>query len=331
MKDFTSIISILNLREKNFFYSLVVLTFFSGLLETIGIGLIFPLIKILIDGPSVLLNLNFLSLFHDFIKSSEKETLFLICFSFLLLIIIIKNIFFVFLYWLYFKFSTSVSVRLASDVINSIINKKYIHFFSQKSSEDANALITEINLCIKGCLEPLCSFLTELIILLSILCFLFYIHPDGTFIIFFITVSSTFLFYLIIKKKINLWSSIRIGADEKIFKNIYEIFLGIKEIKIFEAERYVVKNFIKNFTDSSFVRRKIEVLHQLPKLWIETSAVFAFLIYFIYYLHFKNNFSDIVPLLAVFVATGFRVSTSLNRLLFNFNSLKYSQSEGNPK
>ena len=324
MKDLKLIISILNTHEKKIFYLLVFLTFFSGLLETVGIGLIFPLIKILIDGPIILLNLKFLDSFHDFIKSFSKEALFMICFCLLLIIIIVKNLFFVFLYWLYFKFSTSVSIRLADDVIQNILSKQYIEFFSEKSSEHANALITEINLVIKGCLEPLCSMLTELIILLSIVSFLFYIHPDGTTIIFFITVLSTVVFYLVIRKKINLWSSIRIKSDEKIFKNIYEIFLGIKEIKIFEAERYVIKNFLKNFVDSSFVRRKIEVLHQLPKLWIETAAVFAFLIYFFYYLKFKNNFNDIIPLLAVFVATGFRVATSLNRVLFSYNSIKFN-------
>lgn len=324
MKDLALIISILNTREKKIFYLLVFLTFFSGLLETVGIGLIFPLIKILIDGPIILLNLKFLDSFHDFIKSFNKEALFMICFCLLLIIIIVKNLFFVFLYWLYFKFSTSVSIRLADNVIKNILSKQYIEFFSEKSSEHANALITEINLVIKGCLEPFCSMLTELIILLSIVSFLFYIHPDGTAIIFFITVLSTVAFYLIIRKKINLWSSIRITSDEKIFKNIYEIFLGIKEIKIFEAERYVIKNFLKNFIDSSIVRRKIEVLRQLPKLWIETAAVFAFLIYFFYYLNFKNNFNDIIPLLAVFVATGFRVATSLNRVLFSYNSIKFN-------
>ena len=167
-------------------------------------------------------------------------------FFFLLIIIIVKNIFFAFLYWLYFKFSTSVSVRLADNVIKNILSKQYIEFFSEQSSENANTLITEVNIAIKGCLEPMCSMLTELIILLSVLIFLFYIHPDGTAIIFFITVSLTIAFYLIIKKKINLWSLIRIKSDEKIFKNIYEIFLGIKEIKIFEAEKYVIKNFSKN-------------------------------------------------------------------------------------
>ena len=324
MKDLKLIISILNLREKKIFYLLVFLTFFSGLLETIGIGLIFPLIKVLIDGPIVLLNLNFLEPFHDFIKSFNKEDLFMICFFFLLIIIIVKNIFFAFLYWLYFKFSTSVSVRLADNVIKNILSKQYIEFFSEQSSENANTLITEVNIAIKGCLEPMCSMLTELIILLSVLIFLFYIHPDGTAIIFFITVSLTIAFYLIIKKKINLWSLIRIKSDEKIFKNIYEIFLGIKEIKIFEAEKYVIKNFSKNFKDSSFVRRKIDVLHQLPKLWIETAAVFAFFIYFFYYLNFKNNFNDVIPLLAVFVATGFRVATSLNRTLFSYSSVKFN-------
>jgi ABC-type multidrug transport system fused ATPase/permease subunit len=324
MKDLKLIISILNLREKKIFYLLVFLTFFSGLLETVGIGLIFPLIKVLIDGPIVLLNLKFLDPFHDFIKSFNKEALFMICFFFLLIIIILKNIFFAFLYWLYFKFSTSVSVRLADNVIKNILSKQYIEFFSEQSSEHANTLITEVNIAIKGCLEPMCSMLTELIILLSVLTFLFYIHPDGTAIIFFITVNLTIAFYLIIKKKINLWSLIRIKSDEKIFKNIYEIFLGIKEIKIFEAERYVIKNFSKNFKDSSFVRRKIDVLHQLPKLWIETAAVFAFFIYFFYYLNFKNNFNDVIPLLAVFVATGFRVATSLNRTLFSYSSIKFN-------
>lgn len=126
----------------------------------------------------------------------------MICFFFLLIIIILKNIFFAFLYWLYFKFSTSVSIRLADNVIKNILSKQYIEFFSEQSSEHANTLITEVNIAIKGCLEPMCSMLTELIILLSVLTFLFYIHPDGTAIIFFITVSLTIAFYLIIKKKL---------------------------------------------------------------------------------------------------------------------------------
>ena len=91
MKDLALIISILNTREKKIFYLLVFLTFFSGLLETVGIGLIFPLIKILIDGPIILLNLKFLDSFHDFIKSFNKEALFMICFCLLLIIIIVKN------------------------------------------------------------------------------------------------------------------------------------------------------------------------------------------------------------------------------------------------
>lgn len=324
MKDLFTVISILQTKEKKFFTFLIFLTIFSGLLETISIGLIFPLIKILVDGPEVLLNLKFLMPFNTLILSFSKEFLFIICFIILLLIIFIKNTFLVYLYYLYFKFSASVSIRLANDLITNIINKDYIFFLSEKSSENANALINEINLYVKSCLETLCVMLTELIILFSILSFLFFLQPDGTLIIFIITVISTLIFYLIVRKKINNWSLVRINSDEKIFKNIYEIFQGIKEIKIFEAEKYVIDIFLKNYSSSSYVRRKIEVVHQLPRLWLETTAIFAFLVYFLYYLYFKDNFSNIIPLLAVFVATGFRVVTSLNRFLFNFNSIKFN-------
>ena len=91
MKSFFSFINLMDNQLKKGFYLLIIVLIFSSVLETLGIALIFPILKFLID-PQYLRNL--VEIYLPFIDFKNVSNSFLITISILIVIFVyvLKNL-----------------------------------------------------------------------------------------------------------------------------------------------------------------------------------------------------------------------------------------------
>ena len=316
MTKFRKIISLLNKKERSKLLVLVILMIIGALLETIGIGLVVPAISILIEGSAGILDYDILSSHKGFISSVTDAELTILIFLSLFFVFFLKTIFLILLYNLQYNFSSKVLERISKDFFTKIVNQPYSVFFKKNTSKYLNTLSNESRVFIDQCLEPLISVSTEIIIFIFIISFLIFIEPTGSLLIIGVLSIAILLFYFFSKGKTRFWGIQRQKHEEMLVK-------GIKEIKIFNIKNYIFKLFDKNLKESVIARKKINVLVQLPRVWLEIVAIFTLTLLIILSILFNKEIQTIFPIIALYAAAAFRIIPSANRMLIASQNLRY--------
>ena len=177
-----------NYEKKNFLLLLVV--FFSMLIEVLGIALIIPLLNIILnkDLVTIWLDENLPFAVQNF--SYEQ-----ILYSIIILIFFVylfKNILSIYFIWIQNKFTNNVQVRLANTLL-----KKYLYLPYENYLDKNNSIllrnIEEVR-TFQGVLLRLTLAISEIIIFLGIITLLFiYNFKISIFIFFFFLISSSII------------------------------------------------------------------------------------------------------------------------------------------
>ena len=135
-KDLDLILKNLEGLNKKLFF-LFILTIFGTILETLSVGLIFPLFKIILEGSDVLkLSGNSFQIIED-IKLSllalSYDKLILLFLLLILTVFFFKTIFFIYLVWIQNKFAYEVESLVGKKLLKYYFNQNY-NFHLNKNS-----------------------------------------------------------------------------------------------------------------------------------------------------------------------------------------------------
>jgi len=322
-KIIRKILKILDSEKKKEFKMLVILMFFSMLLETIGISVLIPLINFFTD-EGILLPYN-VNLNQIILKLGIPENNIL---SFILIIIIIifliKNIYLGFYSWLESRFAYKMQFDLGVRLFNKYLYNSYAFHLANNSSN----LISKINqetAIYGGALIHLSTLITEVFIIFGLTAFLLIIKPQETLIIILISFASSSIFYFGLKKLISLWGKKRESSERAKMKSLKQGLGAIKDIIFYKAQRYFINIFHSDSNDMSEVSSKMHFTGKLSKIWFEMIAIII-MTFVIFFLSSKQaDTSTIMATIGIFLITSARVIPSINRILTALQKIKYSE------
>jgi ABC-type multidrug transport system fused ATPase/permease subunit len=302
---------VLTLKDKINFFLIIIFNFFTACLETLGIGLIFPLLtRLLNDNKTHFNNEKLNYIFEFFYKFNFLESI-----LFILLIFYLKNFFLFFFNLFTISFIEKINLRLSNILFSTYLKNDYIFHLNNNSSKLLYNSTERINIFTESLIN-LSNLISE-IILISMLSFLlFFTVETKTLLIFmfFLGLFSYFIYFL--GNKI-----IKALADKYFdFENlrtttVLQAISLIKEIKVFNQINY----FFDRFNKSNQQRRKIRTTQRsiniLPRILIE--VFFITLIFLFIYLSVAKSFSsnEAVATLGVISLIVLRLVPSLSRVL----------------
>ena len=178
LKNIKKIFAILEKDKKNQFKVLVILMFFSMILETIGISSMIPLINYF-TGESILLpyNIDLNSILGN-LGVSEKNILNFIL-IFIITIFLIKNIYLGIYSWLESKFAYKVRFDLGIRLFKNYLYSSYL-FHLKNNSSNLIAKILQESAVYGAALINLSTLITEVLIVIGLVTFLLIIKPVET-------------------------------------------------------------------------------------------------------------------------------------------------------
>ena len=235
MNIFKKILATLNKNQKNKAIVLLILIFFSTILEILSIGIILPILHLLSKGKSYLIELaqNKGNLFLGFLEplaSIEYITLTIYIVLFLIGLFLFKFLFVLFTIWMNASFIAQIQNSLSKKMFNLYIKQKYSFHMDNRSSKLLNNIISQIPAFSSHAILSTITVITEGLIFSSIFLMLFITEPLGTTIIFFTLGIICLIYFSIVKKPIRRWGKDRIKFQDIRVKQIQESLQGIREI-----------------------------------------------------------------------------------------------------
>ena len=319
---FIKIYKILNFREKLFFFYILVLMIIGMILEMVGLGLIVPLVMLLLKGKNFLLENNSLGFFSELISRLDNIKIIEYGIFVILFVYLLKYFFLLFSYVCQYNFSEKVLKRVSSKIYYDYLKRPYSLILKSDSSKQINSLVNSANNFIDQGLEASMIIFSEFFIFFGIILILLYFNFTVTILMFLLLIFPTLIFYYFLKKKTKKWSSIRQVSEIKNIQNLQQSFSAIKEIKIFNKDNFFLNKYLKDANNVWNLRKKMLILNQIPRIWLESLTVLSFAI-LIYFLSKSLESEKIISMIALYLAATFRTLPSINRLIIATQSLRF--------
>ncbi len=307
-------------RKKAFI--LIFLLIFGIIIEMISVTIMIPLFSILNDIGFVKKS-SIINFFYTYIASSSYQQLILFSLVLIILIYLLKTIFLLYSSFYQVKFSTNFSSFLTQKLFSKYLKKEYDFHLSNNSSRLIRNVTVETNL-FAIIMQNILILLTEFSVGFGLLLLLFIFSPLNSLLIILLFSSFAFIFHFFTKMKILEWGKKRQELDGIINKHIHQGLGGIKEVKIMSKESFFIKHYVEIVENRAKYLQKNTLLQSTPRLFLEFITILGLtVLILIQLLIYKKN--DMLPVLALFGASAFRLIPSINRIMGSLQMIKFNQ------
>jgi ABC-type multidrug transport system fused ATPase/permease subunit len=218
-----------------------------------------------------------------------------------------------------------IQKNLSTKFLSKYLNNEYSFFVSSKSYQLMQNITGEISMFIYNFLMPSLVFILESLVLFFLFILIFSTEPFSALIILLIFLIFSLFVYNFSKRKLTKLGDIRKENESLVIKTLQNSFLGIKDIKIFGAEKNFINDYkIYNTKAANSVRDSL-IIQSFPRLALELLAVISFVIATFFLFHKADSFKLILPMLGFFAAASFRIMPSVNRINNALQNIKFSK------
>lgn len=317
------VLSILDFKEKKHFYWISFAFFLVAIIETFGVILIIPFIKIVSD-PEIIESNDTLNLIFNFLifKDTKSFTIFLGITYFLYLIF--SQTFKAGIMYFQLRFIFRIEASISKRLLESYLRQAYSWFLDKHSGEMGKGILSEVSETIHYSVTPLLTMISQSFLAIFLTTLLVIVNP----LIAIITLSLLVLLNLIIFNKVKTWIKLignnKVKHNQRRYTTVIEAFGAIKEIKLSGIEKIYSDKFSAAANNFSRANSNVQIASTLPKYLLETIS-FGFLILFILFnLSMGNNLTKVLPTISMIAFAALRLIPAVQQIFASLNKINFS-------
>jgi ATP-binding cassette, subfamily B, bacterial PglK len=315
------ILEIIGQSEYKTVFFLIGYILIGTILETIGIGVIMPMIN-LISNDNNFQNSFILREFFDFFGQPEKIELISIFMIFLIVFSIIKTTFLAFLSFVQNGFVFRLQENLSRRLFIGYIRQSYTFHLQRNSAELVRNVIGEVQQ-LTGAIAALLVLTTELMVFIGIVLLLLWIEPFGSIIVITMFGLAGLIFDKYTKMHVRKWGEGRHYHEGLRMKHLHQGLYGLKDVKLFGREEEFVRAYGVHNAVAARMGKYQSILQSLPKLWLELLAITGLSVLVLSMVYQGGKTNEILPTLGVFGVAAFRLMPSINRIINTSQVVRY--------
>ena len=307
MFDYIKIIlSFTNRKDYQKLMVLIILMVFTAGIELVGVGSIFPYIKILGDQEIIETN-SILSSIFNFFHFKTNNTFLIFIGSLIFIMLALKALMTCLNDYCQAKFAQNLNTRISGFCIKSYILMPYQRAIELNTSTLSKHILTDVAYTINVVIYML-SIATDVMVAIFLACLILWI--DFKLVLFSLTTIAAFFLLTMVgmKKRIKTISKENEHFTMRLYSIVSDTFQGLKDIKINNAENYFIEKFL-------FWRKKnaknlinYNVISNLPSALMNLIGFGMLLITLLYLLSSHGNLVAILPIIGV-------IAISIQRML----------------
>ncbi len=320
-KIYSKLKVLLDRKQKTQMVGIVILMLIGGVLESLGIAMIAPVMQVVIDPQKVQESSILSGIYNLFHMTSTTQLAALIMVS-LVLVFVIKNIFLYFMNVVQLRFVYTNQFATSRRMMINFMQRPYEYYLNADTTVIQRNITSDVNniyALILSCLQ----LISEMIVFVCLVAIL--LSQDAMMTI---TIAVLLVIVLLVIKFFIKPVMVQAGKDNQdyysgLYKWIYESVMGIKEIKVAAKENY----FINGYADcgAGYVNavQKYNLYNSTPRLLIETIAIAGMIGYMLVVMASGTSLTDLLPQLTVLAAAAARLLPSANRINNYLTSIAY--------
>lgn len=293
-----------------------------GLLESVSIGLLIPLIDLFISPNKIQENESLNSLYNIFQATSEQNFIMLLA-GFIIAFFIFKMLYSLVVIYARSKLISNFEIRISNQVLNAYLNKPYKFHLQHNSSTLFKNVTTEVLLVCQNFINNLLKLISEFVIVGSILIFLLIVYPLITFTALTILLVLGVIIYKTIQSGMKALSAERSQYMAEYFKTGMESLEGIKDVKVFNAKDFFRNRYRSKFVRASIINIKFALGQGLPRYFIETTLFIAFIGATVSSIYLGYASEDLIGKMAIMAAASVKIFPPIVNISQGITSVRF--------
>ncbi|PIS42577.1 MAG: ABC transporter ATP-binding protein [Candidatus Kerfeldbacteria bacterium CG08_land_8_20_14_0_20_40_16] len=308
--------------DKGKLIMLFFLMFIAAILEVAGIGMILTFISIVSD-PSKLLSIPWLASILTDIGINDSQDMLVYGSILLIAIFIFKNIYLIIFYYFQAHFVYNRFSFIATRLFGKYMNAPYVFHLKENTARLIRNTTVETSLMVHYVMMPILVVIMESVMILSIVIFLVAVEPLITLTVMGLVGGAGGLFLKFIKTRIRSYGKKAQDERANMIQRVNEGLGGIKETMVRNKQSWFIKSFkysVHNFAKAETFN---QIFKQSSKPVIETVAVTGMLSIALVIAWQGRSIEEIIPVLTLFGVATFKLMPSLEKVIGNYNLLRY--------
>lgn len=325
MQTFKKIIFLLTPKEKKQLSLIFVMITIMAFLDMIGVASILPFVAVL-SNPSLVETNTYLNLVFTTSRGFGIETKqnFLIFLGVVVFILLIFSIAFKALTtYAQLRFIQIREYSVGKRLMEVYLHQPYSWYLSQNSAELEKTILSEVAQVIGNAMKPIIELAARSILVIVLLALLVTVSPKVTLIMgLSLGLAYSFIF-IFVRKFINKLGEDRLSNNELRFKTVSEALGAVKAVKVGGLENFYLKSFSNSALIYSKTTANVQIISQLPRFILEIILFGGILFLILYNMSLKDNFSNFLPILSLYIFAGYRLMPALQQLYVSFSQLTF--------
>ncbi len=313
---------LLDAKQKRAMVALIFMMLIGGVLESLGISMIVPIVTVVMDPAAVQENELLSSVYTAMGMKSNTEFAMFALLAFVGMTVV-KNIYLFFQQKMQLRFVYTNQFATSRRMMINFMQRPYEYYLNADTSVIQRNITSDVN-NMYGLILSCLQLFSECIVFACLVVALF-LYSDPVMIMM---VAALMVILLFVIKKVLKPIMIRAGQDNQdfysgLYKWIEQSVMGIKEIKIGCKENYFINEYAKCGEGYVNSVQKYNLFNATPRLLIETVCIAGMIGYFVLIIGQGAQMKDLLPQLSALGVAAMRLLPSVNRINNYQTSISY--------
>lgn len=319
---YNNLFKVLEFKEKVKFLKFAFFLLIVVLLETFGLGLIYPILQTLTNNEVNEKIVDFYNIVINKIDLNlDIDVFILILFA---SVIIIKNIFFFYFEFWQITFLRDYKVSLK----NRLLKLHFQSDYEKVSRKSISTYIRDFNETVERFIKSIqisMQLLTEVLIFFGLIILLLVIQSSNVLIFAFTIAFIALLFSMVLRKYLSKVGSKALDLQQKSLAKLIDMINSTKEILAFGKYRVFTKQF-KNYEIQQLnISRVVSLIQKFPKFFFEILIALSFTFFVLYSKSIGTDLNAILPQLGIIFIAVLRLLPSITKALFYVQKLNVAE------
>ena len=319
--------AIFDRKQKWQLVGLGIMIFIGGLLETLGVSAMIPVVQALLAPDELMGYIDRIPVVKNLCDTLSITTVKQVTMALLygmMAIYVIKNLYILLLTYMQNTFITKNRNRMISRVMAEFLNRPYEKYLGADiptvfriTDSDIPQTFSLILAMLQLASEVVVSCLIFMVLLLN--------DPGMTLFIIAVFGLLTLFIVKVFKPRLNRIGARNQAIQSRIAKWRIQATYGLKDVKVLNREEFYVRNYYETGKVGAEVARNYAVLNNMPRLLIETVFIVSVLGFLVVYINGGGDITAMVTTISAFAIAAVRVLPSVNRINTYITEIAYTQ------
>ena len=300
-----------------------IMIFVGGIVETLGVSAMLPVISVILDQES-LQSYEIVGTVMDILHIENMQAFTMFLLAMLIAVYVLKNLYTVWLTYEQNRFITINKNKMISQVLREFLNRPYEFYLDADIPTVFRMTDSDIPNLFQ-LMMVLLQFASEAIVFIFLAGVL--VVTDWKMAVMMVGVFGivTVLMSKGMKPRLNALGKKNQEIQSRIAKWRIQAIYGIKDVKVLHREEFFAYNYENSGRYGATLSQKYAVLNCIPKNLIETVFIGSLVGYIMVYIGTGNDVDKLVTVLSIYAVAAIRLMPCLNRINTYLAEIAYNQ------